>query len=109
MTQTPTPTWQAFQQLVDAEDYFIFFGLDFDPQVVNVNRLHILRKFSQQLETIEETGAELTETERLTLARQALEQAYHTFLSSTAQEQKLFKVFNQRPPGVVLLSEITGS
>ena len=111
MTQTPSPTrsWQAFEALVDAEEYFTFFDLPFDPQVVNVNRLHILQKFSRNLEVIEETGAELTESERLSLARQALQQAYQTFLESNAQEQKLFKVFHQKPQGVVLLSEITSS
>ncbi len=112
MTQTPSPTprtWQAFEALVDAEEYFTFFDLPFDPQVVNVNRLHILQKFSRNLEAIEEAGSELTETERLTLARQALQEAYQTFLDSNAQAQKLFKVFNQKPQGVVLISEITSS
>lgn len=107
MTQASTLSWKAFESLVDAEDYFIFFGLPYDPSVVNVNRLHILQKFSRNLHTLEETEVELSERKRLALARQALQQAYQTFLDSTPQDQKLFKVFNQRPPGLVLLSEIT--
>ena len=35
-------TLTQFNQLHDAEDYFEFFGLSYDPQVVNINRLHIL-------------------------------------------------------------------
>ncbi len=105
-TSQPSP-WQAFQSLVDAEDYFTFFELPFDPQVVSVNRLHILRKFSHNLEAVPLPGPELTKEEWRQRARQALEQAYQTFLQSSPQEQKLFKVFHQPSPGVVLLSEIT--
>jgi nitrogenase-stabilizing/protective protein len=99
--------WQDFQSLVNAEDYFSFFDLPYDPQVVNVNRLHILRQFSNNLEAVPQPDLELAETAWVDLARQALQQAYETFLHSTPQDQKLFKVFHQPSPGVVLLSEIT--
>ena len=38
-----------FKKLVDAEEFFIFFNLPYDQKFVNVNRLHILKKFSQTL------------------------------------------------------------
>ncbi|NJK63193.1 MAG: nitrogenase-stabilizing/protective protein NifW [Synechococcaceae cyanobacterium SM2_3_1] len=104
---TPPSQWQTFQALVNAEDYFTFLDLPYDPQVVSVNRLHILRQFSRNLESFPTPGPELTEAAWIKLARQALLQAYQTFLQSTPQEQKLFKVFHQPTPGVVLLSEIT--
>ncbi len=109
MTTNSNQNWETFQALVDAEDYFTFFGLPYDPQVVNVNRLHILQKFAQNLAALEETVADPTEAERLNFACQALQEAYQTFIESSPLDLKLFKVFNQRPQGVVLLSEVTSS
>jgi len=83
--------WKDFQALVNAEDYFAFFELPYDPRVVNVNRLHILRKFAQYLAPLEHFQG--SEEERLEQARQALEKAYQTFLTSTPQQEKLFRVF----------------
>jgi nitrogenase-stabilizing/protective protein len=99
-----TPTLAQFNQLKDAEDYFQFFGLSYDPQVVNVNRLHILRKFSQLVQAIDK---DQSEAELLAVYGQALQTAYTLFLTSTSVEQKLFKVFQDRPKNVVKLSEIT--
>ncbi|MCS7030647.1 MAG: nitrogenase-stabilizing/protective protein NifW [Gloeomargarita sp. SKYG116] len=99
-----TGTWEQFQRLTDAEDYFHFFGLPYDPRVVNVYRLHILRKFGLLKETIDQQMTDLQE--RLLRYRTALETAYQTFLTSSAQEQKLFKVFQQPAPHVVLLSDL---
>jgi nitrogenase-stabilizing/protective protein len=42
-----TGTLEEFNQLTNAEDFFQFLALPYDPKVVNVNRLHILQKFSQ--------------------------------------------------------------
>jgi nitrogenase-stabilizing/protective protein len=99
-----TPTLAQFNQLKDAEDYFQFLGLSYDPQVVNVNRLHILRKFSQLVQAIDK---DQSEAELLAAYGQALQTAYTLFLTSTSVEQKLFKVFQDRPKNVVKLSEIT--
>lgn len=100
-------TLAEFQQLVNAEEYFVFFDLPYDPQVVNVNRLHILRKFSQYMANIDAASTATTEVDRLDEYKVALQQAYETFLSSTAIEQKLFKVFHQQPHNVVLLNQIS--
>ena len=35
-----------FKQLVDAEEYLDFFKISYQQEIVNVNRLHILKKFS---------------------------------------------------------------
>jgi nitrogenase-stabilizing/protective protein len=101
-----TRTLAEFNQLVDAEQYFEFFNLPYDPQIVNVNRLHILQKFSQNVKAIEATATASSEAERLSEFRAALEQAYGVFLTSNAVEQKLFKVFNEKPQNIVLLSEL---
>lgn len=101
-----TQTLSQFDQLVDAEEYFEFFKLPYDSQIVNVNRLHILKKFSQYIQEIDASSPALSEEDKLSQYRAALQQAYEVFLSSTPIEQKLFKVFNERPKGVVLLKEI---
>ena len=95
-----------FQQIVDAEQYFEFFNLPYDPQFVNVNRLHILQKFSNSLKAIDRDSPNLNDEEKLNQYRHALQQAYDVFLASKPVEQKLFKVFNEKPQNVVLLTEI---
>jgi nitrogenase-stabilizing/protective protein len=103
MITTPK-TLTQFNQLKDAEEYFEFFGLTYDPKVVNVNRLHILRKFSQLTQDIDKSQSE---TQILDAYRQALQTAYDLFLSSNSVEQKLFKVFQDRPKNIVMLSDIS--
>lgn len=97
-------TLAEFERLVDAEEYFQFFGLPYDPQFVNVNRLHILQKFSNFIKSIDPDS--LNEAELLDRYRTALQQAYETFNASSPLDEKLFKVFNDKPQNVVLLSEI---
>jgi nitrogenase-stabilizing/protective protein len=99
-------TLAEFNQLVNAEEYFEFFGLPYDPQFVNVNRLHILQKFSAFMKAIAAELTDLTEAEQLERYQTALQQAYDTFITSSPQDEKLFKVFNDKPKGMVLLSEI---
>jgi nitrogenase-stabilizing/protective protein len=100
-------TLAEFDRLTDAEQYFEFFKLPYDPQFVNVNRLHILQKFSQLVKQINAKSPDLSEAEKLDRYRQALEQAYDVFTTSSPLEQKLFKVFNEKPQNVVLLNEIS--
>ncbi|MEM8807645.1 MAG: nitrogenase-stabilizing/protective protein NifW [Cyanobacteria bacterium P01_G01_bin.38] len=97
-------TLTQFNQLKDAEEYFQFFGLAYDPKVVNINRLHILRKFSQLVQEVDKSQSD---TQKLDAYRQALQTAYDLFLTSNSVEQKLFKVFQDKPKNVVKLSDIT--
>ena len=97
---------KEFNQLVNTEDYFKFFELEYDQKVVQVNRLHILQKFSEFIKEIEKNNSELKDSELLGKYREALENAYQLFIESTPQEQKLFKVFHQKPKNVVKLTEI---
>ncbi|OCQ90395.1 nitrogenase stabilizing/protective protein [Oscillatoriales cyanobacterium USR001] len=99
-------TLSDFKQLVDAEDYFKFFELTYDPQVVNVNRLHILQKFAQLVKEIDASWTGENSEDKLSLYQEALQKAYTLFLTSTSLDEKLFKVFNQKPANVVLLTEI---
>lgn len=102
-----TGTIDQFKHLVDAEEFFQFFNMSYDLEVVNVNRLHILKKFSQYIQEIDENSSELSEEEKLNQYSLALQKAYQVFIESTPHEQKLFKVFNDKRKNVVTLTEIT--
>ncbi|WP_193195404.1 nitrogenase-stabilizing/protective protein NifW [Nostoc sp. MG11] len=102
-----TGTIDEFKQLVDTEEFLKFFNLPYDQKFVNVNRLHILKKFSQYIKEIDENSPDLSSEERLNQYSLALQKAYQVFLESTPHEQKLFKVFNDKPKNVVTLTEIT--
>ncbi|MDY6901277.1 MAG: nitrogenase-stabilizing/protective protein NifW [Cyanobacteriota bacterium] len=97
---------EEFKKLVNTEDYFQFFGLEYDQKVVHVNRLHILQKFSEYIKEIDNSKVQLNDEERLGKYREALEQAYQVFIESTPQQEKLFKVFHQKPKNVIKLTEI---
>ncbi|MBW4684691.1 MAG: nitrogenase-stabilizing/protective protein NifW [Komarekiella atlantica HA4396-MV6] len=102
-----TGTIDEFKQLVDTEEFLKFFNLPYDQKFVNVNRLHILKKFSQYIKEIDENSSDLSQEEKLNQYSLALQKAYQVFLESTPHEQKLFKVFNDKPKNVVTLTEIT--
>ncbi|MEO0704967.1 MAG: nitrogenase-stabilizing/protective protein NifW [Cyanobacteria bacterium J06649_5] len=99
----PLKTLAQFNCLKDAEEYFEFFELPYDPQALNINRLHILRKFSQLAQDQDKAQ---NEAQTLAAYRQALITAYDLFLTSSSVEQKLFKVFQERPKNVVMVSDI---
>lgn len=99
-------TLTHFNDLVQAEEYLEFFGVAYDPAVVNVNRLHILRKFSQFVREMDVASTDMADEAVFKQYRTALQNAYDLFQTSTPLEQKLFKVFQTRPKNVVMLSEI---
>jgi nitrogenase-stabilizing/protective protein len=78
--------------LSSAEDFLQFFGVPFDPPVVHVNRLHILKRFRQYLQRSEGLDA-LDEVALFRRYREHLVQAYQDFVQSNAQREKVFKVF----------------
>lgn len=86
----------------DAEDYFALLEVPYDPAVVAVNRLHILKRFSAAVATIgERRGPALAEPDpagRLADYRAALAEAYATFVTSSALDHRLFKVLVDHAP-----------
>ncbi len=83
---------QRLKALSSAEDFFAFFGVPYDEQVVKVNRLHILKRFYQYLHKANGLS-ELGEVEMFRRYRELLAQAYHDFTVSTPAREKVFKVF----------------
>ncbi|PNW28207.1 UNVERIFIED_CONTAM: nitrogenase stabilizing/protective protein [Euhalothece sp. KZN 001] len=104
---TEPKTLKAFQQLTTAEEYLQFFEIEYEPQFVNVNRLHILKQFSLLIKEVDATFTDVSEAEKLEKYRLALEEAYQVFLTASPLETKLFKVFQTKPKNFVSLQEVT--
>ena len=81
----------ALSKLSSAEEFLNFFGVEYDQSVVNVNRLHILKRFNQYMTRHGLTGCsdEAIKAEYKML----LERAYSDFVKSDAVTEKVFKVF----------------
>lgn len=82
---------QRLKALSSAEDFLQFFGLPYDQNVVNVSRLHILKRFFQYIR--QQSSLPETEPAMFALYRDLLQRAYGDFLSSTPAQEKVFKVF----------------
>lgn len=83
-------------ELESAEDFLSYFGVDFDPAVVHVNRLHILKRFHDYLDEIEEEPDSVRA--RYRLYADLLKGAYRDFVHSDARTEKVFRVFHMHEP-----------
>ncbi len=97
---------EAMEELVSAEDFLDYFGIQYDVSVVQVNRLHILQRFHNYLNKATLPEAEAARREVYVAA---LQQAYQDFVKSDALTEKVFKVFHMHEPQTkfVPLSSIT--
>ncbi len=83
----------ALGKLSSAEEFLNFLGVRYEQRVVNVNRLHILKRFNQYLGRYSFTGS--GEAEIKAEYRMLLERAYNDFVRSDAATEKVFKVFQE--------------
>lgn len=80
------------KRLESAEDFLDYFALPYDASVVNISRLHILKRFYQYL--AQQGGIEgLAPASAYSTCREMLAKAYMDLLNSSGIEQKVFKVF----------------
>ena len=83
---------EKLKQLSAAEEFLEFFGVPYQQSVVNVSRLHILKRFYKYRG--EERGLDgLDEIEIFKQLRSHMAQAYDDFVHSNAAQEKVFKVF----------------
>ncbi|MFW6357630.1 MAG: nitrogenase-stabilizing/protective protein NifW [Chroococcales cyanobacterium] len=106
MNNPTTKTLTTFRTLTDAEDYLQFFDIEYDRHFVNVNRLHILKRFSLLIQEIDQAFPDISEAEKIEKYRLALEEAYQVFLTASPLETKLFKVFQNKPKNFVSLEDL---
>ncbi|WP_316225627.1 nitrogenase stabilizing/protective protein NifW [Bradyrhizobium sp. SZCCHNS3052] len=76
-----------------AEEFFKLLGVDYDPKVLNVCRLHILRRMGQYL--VSEDFSGVSSEDVAARCKLFLEQAYQDFLVSTPLDQRVFKVLKE--------------
>jgi nitrogenase-stabilizing/protective protein len=94
--------------LSTAEDFFNFLDIAYDPAVLDVVRLHILKRMGEYMRKNKDTLAEADEPTARALFRAHLERAYNDFIESTPLEQRVFKVLKDAvtssSPSLVQLS-----
>lgn len=83
---------ERLKTLSSAEDFLRFFGIPFDQKVVDVSRLHILKRFFQYIRQ-HDGMPEGDEVSMFTTYHDLLVKAYGDFVVSTPAEEKVFKVF----------------
>lgn len=88
--------------LSSAEDFLDHFDVTYDPDVVRVNRLHILQRFHDYLDQDEERPAGATDC--TAYYARWLARAYADFVSSNARTEKVFRVFQSAPPQPVFVA-----
>jgi nitrogenase-stabilizing/protective protein len=93
---------QALSELTDAEDFLDYFEVSYDPRVVEVSRLHILRRFRDYLQRAAPSGEPSAGALRERY-KCLLEQAYQDFVHSTPGKEKVFEVFHRRSREVVFI------
>ena len=80
---------EQLSRLSSAEDFFRILDLPFDPIVLNVARLHILRRMGDNLR---KAAPEPDETKARAFFRAHLEIAYEDFVRSSPIHERVFKV-----------------
>lgn len=92
-------------QLSAAEEFLDFFAVPYQQGIVNVNRLHILKRFYQYLRQDKDLVG-LAEADLYKRYRSLLVRAYEDFVRSTPAEEKVFKVFQEADGSHVTLDSL---
>lgn len=90
---------KQLSKLSAAEEFLDFLGVEYDQHIVNVNRLHILKRFQQYMAATPYLK-QADDGQMHATCKKLLTNAYHDFVQSTAQREKLFKVFKQNEHSV---------
>ncbi|WP_245273665.1 nitrogenase stabilizing/protective protein NifW [Mesorhizobium sp. WSM3224] len=84
------------QGLSAAEEFFALLGVSYDPKVLNVLRLHIMKRMGQYL--AEEDFGDLPDGVIAARARSTLARAYEDFATSSPLAHRVFKVLKDHDP-----------
>lgn len=76
-----------------AEDFFTLLGVAYDARIVNVSRLHILRRMGEYLAREDFDG--LADGVIADRCKATLERAYADFVASSPLDQRVFKVLKE--------------
>jgi nitrogenase-stabilizing/protective protein len=84
---------EQLSKLSSAEDFFRFLDVAYDPAVLNVSRLHILKRMGEYLR---QAAPEADESAARACFRALLERAYLDFVHSSPIAERVFKVPEER-------------
>ncbi|TIL90324.1 MAG: nitrogenase stabilizing/protective protein NifW [Mesorhizobium sp.] len=79
-----------------AEEFFAVLGVSYDPKVLNVSRLHIMKRVGQYLAEKDFSG--LPDQVIAARVRAMLERAYEDFAVSSPLTHRVFKVLKDHDP-----------
>jgi len=96
---------QQLASLHAAEDFFAVLDVPYEPAVIHVNRLHILKRFNQYLRR-DGRGDGLAPADKKAHFAKLLGQAYDDFVRSTPAQEKVFKVFQDQASKSVSLDAL---
>jgi nitrogenase-stabilizing/protective protein len=102
---------QLLRELADlssAEDFFAYFDLTFDPKVMAVSRLHILKRFHDNISRVDGLESPDDPTIRDVYRRQ-LADAYSEFAAGAAPTAPAFPGLGRMGGGFVALSNVRRS
>ena len=84
------------EKLSSAEEFFSCLKVDYDPALLRVARLHILKRMGKYLAAKDFSGA--SDQQIFEEARETLAQAYRDFTASSPIDERVFKVLQDRDP-----------
>lgn len=108
MTDDEMSLEDALDELSSAEDFLQYFGIEYDPSVVHVNRLHIMQRFHDYLDDSQallddyadggslDSDAATSDAVMTAVYKKLLHRAYEDFVESDALTEKVFKVFKMQ-------------
>jgi nitrogenase-stabilizing/protective protein len=81
------------KQLSSAEDFFSGLGVPYDPAVLSVARMHIMKRMGEYIGGDDLEG--LPDRVVIARSRSCLERAYQDFVTSSPLKQRVFKVLKE--------------
>jgi nitrogenase-stabilizing/protective protein len=84
------------EKLHAAEDFFAYLKVEYDPGLLHVARLHILKRMGKYLAGKNFDG--MDDEAALAEARETLAQAYTDFVGSRPIDERVFKVLQEHDP-----------
>ncbi|MEI9414006.1 nitrogenase stabilizing/protective protein NifW [Mesorhizobium sp. Cs1321R2N1] len=79
-----------------AEEFFAVLRVCYDPKVLDVSRLHIMKRMGQYL--ADEDFSDLTDQVIAARARATLQRAYEDFATASPLSHRVFKVLKDHDP-----------
>ncbi|MDA8392284.1 MAG: nitrogenase-stabilizing/protective protein NifW [Actinomycetota bacterium] len=106
----PRADLAGFDACKTAEDYLEYFEVPYDARVVEVNRLHILRRFGDRISAIRAdacaAGVELPAATLLALFREAMADSYRDFVRAGSLDHRVFKVLRDAAAGCAVAVDL---